>query len=1237
MEDDGDDKDDFKRRTRNLSEKKRRDQFNTLVHELGAMISSNNRKMDKSTILRTTIYFLKNHNEITARARAHDVQDDWKPAFLTNEEFTYLLLEALEGFVIVFSANGRIIYVSESVASLLGHNPNDIINKNIYDLVYKDDRCNLYGLLQNPDTSVHAAKNDNADNEINFQCLMRRGTLDFRDDVSYELIQFNGYFRTDIEQDENCDLTFEDPHDSRVVYFCTAKLGTPQLIRDVSLVDPDRNEFVSRHSLEWKFLFLDHRAPPIIGYLPFEVLGTSGYDYYHFDDLEKVITCHEALMQKGELTSCYYRFLTKGQQWIWLQSRFYITYHQWHSKPEFVVCTHRVVSYVDVQTPTKQENIEQDTSTDCEPSHSGLKEPLSEEATAVSPSYMSESSDAYGNCISQIQQQSQSVKSMPTSADSVCATVASAGTPVTPAASWPSRSPYQPHGVGSDTGSVSGDSRSSQRNSSQDTQNVHEATLVPQHNIGAQYLEPVPYVGPVSMPGVLPMSLPPLPVIVSPNQAQLQLQRTHRELQHMIFRQQEELRLVKEQLMLARLGIFQPMISVQDPYGHNEEILHVPRIPPQIVYDGTHPRALGGYTPHQLHQPQPLQLPQAQALQAQALQAQAHQAQAQQHQSAVHESQMLRSPVHQPNTSQSPVQQSQMKLSPVEQSQMQLSPVQQSQMKLSPVQQSQMKLSPVQQSQMKLSPVQQSQMKLSPVQQSQMKLSPVQQSQMKLSPVEQSQMQLSPVEQSQMQLSPVQQSQMKLSPVQQSQMKLSPVEQSQMQLSPVQQSQMQLSPVQQSQMKLSPVQQSQMQLSPVQQSQMKLSPVQQSQMQLSPVQQSQTQLSPVQQSQTPQVQTFQVQLHPEQSHPLPLHQSQAPQAQTLQVQAPQLKAHHSSVPKAQVPQAQALQIQGHHVPTHRTPVQQAQAIQVQAHQVQALQAQAHQVQSLQAQANQVQALQAQAHHSQGRQVQTLQAQAHHSSGRQVQTLQAQAHHSSGRQAQAPQVQTLQAPSHQAHLLQAQGHQAQMQQSQTRQSQAHQSQMQQSQTRQSQAHQSQMQQSQTRQSQAHQSQMQQSQTRQSQAHQSQMQQSQTRQSQAHQSQMQQSQTRQSQAHQSQMQQSQTRQSQAHQSQMQQSQTRQSQAHQSQMQQSQTRQSQAHQSQMQQSQTRQSQAHQSQMQQSQTRQSQALQSQMQQSQTRQSQAHQSQMHQVHAHPLQPQSDHPARGAQNQYNPNMSRAPQ
>jgi len=89
------------------------------------------------------------------------------------------------------------------------------------------------------------------------------------------------------EEDSEAPLT-------RSVFVCTGRLIQSHFLREMSVVvDSTKTEFSSRHSLEWKFLFLDHRGPPIIGYLPFEVLGTSGYDYYHMDDLEKVATCHE--------------------------------------------------------------------------------------------------------------------------------------------------------------------------------------------------------------------------------------------------------------------------------------------------------------------------------------------------------------------------------------------------------------------------------------------------------------------------------------------------------------------------------------------------------------------------------------------------------------------------------------------------------------------------------------------------------------------------------------------------------------------------------------------------------------------------------------------------------------------------------------------------------------------------------------------------------------------------------
>ncbi|XP_053952767.1 circadian locomoter output cycles protein kaput [Anastrepha ludens] len=368
MEDESEDKDDTKRKSRNLSEKKRRDQFNSLVNDLSALISTSNRKMDKSTVLKSTIAFLKHHNEATDRSKVFEIQQDWKPSFLTNDEFTHLMLESLDGFIIVFSGIGSICYASESITPLLGYLPSDLVNMTIFDLTYEMDHESLLNAFLNPKPVIEPLQTDiNSSNQITFHLHLRRGGIDKVDANAYELVKFVGYFRNDVnldsvQSDNNLSLPriFEmNPGakiDKKLIFVGTGRIQTPQLIREMSAIDPTCNEFTSKHSMEWKFLFLDHRAPPIIGYMPFEVLGTSGYDYYHFDDLDSIVACHEELMQKGECTSCYYRFLTKGQQWIWLQTEFYVSYHQFSSKPDYVVSTHKVVSYADVIQQSKAVN-----------------------------------------------------------------------------------------------------------------------------------------------------------------------------------------------------------------------------------------------------------------------------------------------------------------------------------------------------------------------------------------------------------------------------------------------------------------------------------------------------------------------------------------------------------------------------------------------------------------------------------------------------------------------------------------------------------------------------------------------------------------------------------------------------------------------------------------------------------------------------------------------------------------
>ncbi|XP_041864322.1 neuronal PAS domain-containing protein 2 isoform X3 [Melanotaenia boesemani] len=363
---DEDEKDRAKRASRNKSEKKRRDQFNVLIKELCTMLQGQGhpRKMDKSTILQRTIDFLQKQKDITAQNEICDVRQDWKPSFLSNEEFTQLMLEALDGFLVALTTDGNIIYVSDSVSSLIGHLPSDMVDQNILNFLPEREHGEVYKLLSSHMLMTDPVATDFLDSEahIEFCCHLARGNMDPKEPPVYEYVKFVGDFKfhnnVPTSSCNGLELTLprnlQSSLEEQVCLIATVRLVTPQFLKDLCNVEDPCDEFTSRHSLEWKFLFLDHRASPIIGYLPFEVLGTSGYDYYHVDDLELIAQCHKQLMQFGKGKSCYYRFLTKGQQWIWLQTHYYITYHQWNSKPEFIVCTHTVVSYAEVRAERRR-------------------------------------------------------------------------------------------------------------------------------------------------------------------------------------------------------------------------------------------------------------------------------------------------------------------------------------------------------------------------------------------------------------------------------------------------------------------------------------------------------------------------------------------------------------------------------------------------------------------------------------------------------------------------------------------------------------------------------------------------------------------------------------------------------------------------------------------------------------------------------------------------------------------
>uniref|UniRef100_S4RCP4 Uncharacterized protein n=1 Tax=Petromyzon marinus TaxID=7757 RepID=S4RCP4_PETMA len=278
------------------SEKKRRKQFNELISELGALLPDGQSRMDKPTVLQRTLHFFSSHHELNVEQETNEPPPPWKPAFLSNDNFTQLILEAMDCFVIVVMSSGEISFVSESVTSLLGYLPSELLRQNLFDFVPEHEQAELRCLFSTRLCVGSAMAVQYNKNERHFElcCHLQRGEVDPSGDAYYIVRTCvpNSLFRLQMSSFGGPPGVPGGPPRPPPCLVASVHLLTSQFIKELSSLEEAGAEFTSRHSLEWKFLFLDHRAPPIIGYMPFEVLGTSGYDYYHVDDLESITQCH---------------------------------------------------------------------------------------------------------------------------------------------------------------------------------------------------------------------------------------------------------------------------------------------------------------------------------------------------------------------------------------------------------------------------------------------------------------------------------------------------------------------------------------------------------------------------------------------------------------------------------------------------------------------------------------------------------------------------------------------------------------------------------------------------------------------------------------------------------------------------------------------------------------------------------------------------------------------------------
>ncbi|XP_058838133.1 basic helix-loop-helix ARNT-like protein 1 isoform X2 [Topomyia yanbarensis] len=106
-----------------------------------------------------------------------------------------------------------------------------------------------------------------------------------------------------------------------------------------------RNEqFISRHAMDGKFLFVDQRATLALGFLPQELLGTSMYEYYHHEDIPALAESHKAALQGTQcITTAVYKLRTKENGFVRLQSEWKSFRNPWTKDFEYLIAKNNVI------------------------------------------------------------------------------------------------------------------------------------------------------------------------------------------------------------------------------------------------------------------------------------------------------------------------------------------------------------------------------------------------------------------------------------------------------------------------------------------------------------------------------------------------------------------------------------------------------------------------------------------------------------------------------------------------------------------------------------------------------------------------------------------------------------------------------------------------------------------------------------------------------------------------------
>lgn len=281
-----------------------------------------------------------------------------------------LLLQALNGFVMVVTSEGLMFYVSPTIKDYLGFQQSDVVHQSVFELIHTDDRATFreqlhFALNPSPvgtggdvlqssvNTVMYSPEQLPPENSsflersfvCRFRCLLDNSSgflaLKFLGRLKYlhgqSVLRDNG--------------TCTQP---QLALFAIAMPVQPPSIVEIRA---KMLLFQSKHKLDFTPMGIDNRGKLVLGYSEIELcMKGSGYQFIHAADMMYCADNHIRMIKTGESGLTVFRLLSKSGGWVWVKANAKLVYKG--GRPEFIIAYQRALANAEGEEYLRQRRLQ---------------------------------------------------------------------------------------------------------------------------------------------------------------------------------------------------------------------------------------------------------------------------------------------------------------------------------------------------------------------------------------------------------------------------------------------------------------------------------------------------------------------------------------------------------------------------------------------------------------------------------------------------------------------------------------------------------------------------------------------------------------------------------------------------------------------------------------------------------------------------------------------------------------